>query len=110
MKHLTTILLLSAAVASAQSLIPPTSPRRYHSVTILKGATLLKTKLAVSLPPKMGLLTWVLNPMTNTVTCIEASPDLVHWTLVFTGATNRCWILENAPMMFFRAYTDWQTF
>ena len=105
MKRLTTILLLSAFVASAQSLMPPAAPKHYHGVKIVKGATLLKTKLTVPKPPPMVLLTCVSNPTTNTVTCIEASPDLRNWTLVFTGATNQCRQPATNSATFWRAYT-----
>lgn len=105
MKRLTWMLLLSAFVASAQSLMPPPAPVRYHGSKIVHGATLLKTKLVIQKPPPMILLTWQPNYITtNEVTVIEASADLHHWTPVFTGATNRCWQPATNPATFWRAY------
>jgi hypothetical protein len=108
MKSLASILLLSVAVVSAQSLIPPAAPKHYHSVTVVKGATLLKTvpPKPQPHPPGMVLLTWVPdNSVANEITCIEASKDLRNWTLVFSGATNQCWQPITNTWTFWRAYS-----
>lgn len=99
------ILLLLAAPVLAQNLMPPAMPVRYHAITIVHGATLLKTKLVVAPPIPMILMTWIQNYVTtNEVTCIDASPDLSHWTLVFTGATNQWRFPAPSQTTFWRAY------
>ena len=58
-------------------------------------------------PPPSIELTWTENYMpqfTNEQTAIEETTDFVTWATVFTGATNECWVQEDSPYGFFRAY------
>ena len=106
--HFATVILLTALLAVAQNpMIPPaiTPAKKYHTITVSKGATLLRTAPLVVAKPKMLLLTWQPNyTAPNEVTGIEASPDLKNWTRIFLGATNQCLVPASDHFGYFRAF------
>ena len=82
---------------------PAHSVKRYHSTPIRKGAEALRThRVAFSVP--LWTLTWTPNyTVTNEVTVIEQSTNLLYWTRVFTGATNQTQLPGAGPVTFWRA-------
>jgi hypothetical protein len=99
-----------AALPAATPAIAPTPPMPPTPSATVSGLISVVQKSLITPstnPPPSIELTWTENYMpqfTNEQTAIEETTDFVTWATVFTGATNECWVQEDSPYGFFRAY------
>jgi hypothetical protein len=87
--------------------MPPMPPTPNATVSSLISVVQKSSITPSTNPPPSIELTWTENYMpqfTNEQTAIEETTDFVTWATVFTGATNECWIPEESPFGFYRAY------
>lgn len=95
---------LPTATNAAAAIMPPIPPSPAGALISVVQKSLIAPSTN---PPPSIELTWTENYMpgfTNEQTAIEETTDFVTWATVFTGATNECWIQEDSPYGFFRAY------